>query len=84
MDRTVPTQLKTNGTSIGEIVQVTLGSAHALALSSTDTLFAWGSNTNGQLGKYYSIGTHGANTDELRCWGHCFTPVSGCCERDKS
>ena len=79
-----PTKLETNGISIGEILEVTQSLNHALALSSTDTLFAWGSNTNGQLGKYYSIGTNGANTDELRCWGYCFTPVSGSCERDKS
>ena len=45
-----PTQLETNGIEIGKIVQVALGSGHALALSSNNKLFAWGSNVSGQLG----------------------------------
>ena len=43
------------------VVQVAAGGSHSIALKSDGTVWAWGSNSNGQLGD----GTSGAGTDKL-------------------
>jgi alpha-tubulin suppressor-like RCC1 family protein len=48
-DRNVPTRV-TLPVEAGEIVEVSAGSRHSLALSRNGTVWAWGENADGQLG----------------------------------
>ena len=48
---TVPTQVKTGeGTYLENITQISTGYSHVLALTKQGEVYAWGANTNGQLG----------------------------------
>ena len=51
-NRNVPVAVKTTGTDMDgkTIVQVSVGSYHNVALSSDGKLYAWGNNSDGQLG----------------------------------
>ena len=51
-NRKTPVAVKTNGTDMDgkTIVQVSAGSYHNVALSSDGKLYAWGNNSDGQLG----------------------------------
>jgi alpha-tubulin suppressor-like RCC1 family protein len=56
-----------NGQPLRDIVSVAAGQAHALALTSSGYVFAWGSNIYGQLGRgYQSFSTVGLSPDFVR------------------
>lgn len=54
---TVPTRIK----NLTNVVQVSAGSWHAVALKSDGTVWSWGYNYYGQLGDDINIGTHEPN-----------------------
>jgi alpha-tubulin suppressor-like RCC1 family protein len=56
-----------NGQPLRDVVSVAAGQAHALALTTSGYVFAWGSNTYGQLGRgYSSFSTVGLSPDLVR------------------
>ncbi len=46
----LPLELNTSGTTMGTATQITAGGAHTLALDDNDMLWAWGNNSQGELG----------------------------------
>ena len=58
---TTPVQVKTaTGNNLSDIVEISAGEAHSLALKADGTVWAWGCNTNGRLGDGTQTHSHTA------------------------
>ena len=58
---TTPVQVKTaTGNNLSDIVEISAGESHSLALKADGTVWAWGCNTNGRLGDGTQTHSHTA------------------------
>ncbi|CAH2212266.1 RCC1 domain-containing protein [Tepidibacter aestuarii] len=58
-NKNIPVQLRGSTDFLTNVISISAGNRHSLALKADGTVWAWGSNSNGQLGD----GTSGTNKD---------------------